>query len=874
MNINRNLHLKIILSILLCNIYTCATYATSDLQTYKSTTSINSPKKVANKAPWLLDNGTEVCQWGANYLINFGLSFKEYERLGLNAEHDIKKDVYHMARLGFDAFRVHIFESEISDENGNLRDVKQLQLMDFLLNELSKRNIKVCITTMRYSTDNGKSYVDKWGGKTALLNNPESYSVQKHYITQLVNHINPYNGLSYKDDPNIINFELSNEPNHFKSSEHITEYIKGLIKAVKSTGCKKPLFYNFSQCDRFAKEYWKTKIDGLSTQWYTNGLTSYEKRGNQLPAVDSYTLPYKDDPHMKRLAKMIYEFSPANVSRSSYIYPAIARSLREAGYQFATQFSYDPIGIAAANEEYPKQYLNLVYTPAKALGMMVAGEAFHYIPIYKSYGRYPDNTSFGPFTIDYKTDLALMNSTDKYIYSNSTTIHPKNAEQLKLIAGHGTSPIVDYQGTGAYFLDKLSDGVWRLEIMPDILHVKDFYIYPCYDTPVTVLKDTKHDLKITLPGLGDNFKTLNLDNNTKTIANGRGFSVKAGVYLLIRNDVENSFTKDSKWRLGKIGSYYAPKSNLDKIYVVHTPPKVITAISTKSSASEKRIIKAQIIAPDKIEEAQIRFYVRKQKGIQSLRIPLSKVSAYDYEAQIPDDLQVEGRIDYEIAVKTEKETTLFPSEMKDGHGNTGYWKNNYNNYWHLDILSENDPVTLVDAEKDQMSCSRKEGAYLPIIQEKIHNTNTQEGISYSVPMLKIESKFMKHAIGVYVSDKLKYRNSTDKKYMIIYGHALKENSPIEIGLTMDNGATYGTCIEMTPEKDIYKISLDSFTPIATAINYKPVPNFIKAWLPVNKKLTQKFDIKNVENLQISFKNMKNGTIYVNETIMINKINLE
>ncbi|MFA6677410.1 MAG: hypothetical protein WCS34_07445 [Bacteroidales bacterium] len=91
MNINRNFHLKIILSILLCNIYTCATYATSDLQTYKSTTSINSPKKVANKAPWLLDNGTEVCQWGANYLINFGLSFTEYERLGLNAEHDIKK---------------------------------------------------------------------------------------------------------------------------------------------------------------------------------------------------------------------------------------------------------------------------------------------------------------------------------------------------------------------------------------------------------------------------------------------------------------------------------------------------------------------------------------------------------------------------------------------------------------------------------------------------------------------------------------------------------------------------------------------------------------------------------------------------------------
>ncbi len=66
-----------------------------------------------------------------------------------------------------------------------------------------------------------------------------------------------------------------------------------------------------------------------------------------------------------------------------------------------------------------------------------------------------------------------MNNEVEFYYSNTTTSQPKNINKLRHIAGVGSSPIIKYQGTGAYFLDKQSEGVWRLEVMPDAIHILD-----------------------------------------------------------------------------------------------------------------------------------------------------------------------------------------------------------------------------------------------------------------------------------------------------------------------------------------------------------------------------------------------------------------
>jgi beta-glucosidase/6-phospho-beta-glucosidase/beta-galactosidase len=55
-----------------------------------------------------------------------------------------------MARLGLDAFRVHVWDTEVSDTAGNLLANEHLRLFDFLLSELKKRNIKIIITPNRF----------------------------------------------------------------------------------------------------------------------------------------------------------------------------------------------------------------------------------------------------------------------------------------------------------------------------------------------------------------------------------------------------------------------------------------------------------------------------------------------------------------------------------------------------------------------------------------------------------------------------------------------------------------------------------------------------------------------------------------------------
>ena len=155
------------------------------------------------------------------------------------------------------------------------------------------------------------------------------------------------------------------------------------------------------------------------------------------------------------------------------MYPAMARAFRSGGAQIACQFQYDPTPLAAYNFGWQTHYLNLVYAPGKTLSFAIAAEVFRRTPRLARFGTYPANTTFGPFRIDFERDLSMLVSDDTFLYANDTDVRPPSPEKLRRIAGCGRSPLVEYRGTGAYFLDRLADGVWRLEVYPDAVWVGD-----------------------------------------------------------------------------------------------------------------------------------------------------------------------------------------------------------------------------------------------------------------------------------------------------------------------------------------------------------------------------------------------------------------
>ncbi|HEY0110722.1 MAG TPA: cellulase family glycosylhydrolase, partial [Fibrella sp.] len=455
--------------------------------------------------------GTEVQGFGTNYTAPFAHAYRTARKMGVSLEKAIDNDVYHFARLGFDSYRVHVWDTEISDSLGNLLPNEHLKLFDYMVKQMKDRGIKLVITPIAYwgngypePDDKTPGFSAKYG-KDASLTNPDAIKAQENYLYQFLNHVNPYTGVAYKNEPDLIAFEISNEPHHGGTAADVTAFINRMVASMRRTGSKKPIFYNISHSIHLAEGYFKANIQGGTFQWYPTGLGAQrELRGNLLPNAEQYAIPFANNPAFKKMAKIVYEFDAADVGRS-YIYPALARSFREAGMQMAHQFAYDPTFMAPANTEYNTHFMNLAYAPQKAISLMLASAVFHRVPMYKKYGTFPVDTVFDAFRVSYQQDLAELVTDTRFIYTNTTNASLPAPDKLEQIAGFGNSPVVTYGGKGAYFIDRIEPGVWRLEVMPDAIWVQNIFGRNSPKKENAVINWRAWPIAINLPDLGANY---------------------------------------------------------------------------------------------------------------------------------------------------------------------------------------------------------------------------------------------------------------------------------------------------------------------------------------------------------------------------------
>lgn len=527
----------------------------------------------------LQKDDSEASFFGVNYTVPFAYGYRSHKKLGADLEKAIDADVYHLARLGVTAFRVHVWDWEISDSLGNLKNNEHLRLFDYLLARLEERGIRTIITPIAFW---GNGYPDKDEptgsfsdvyGKDKALVNPKAIEAQERYLIQFFKHVNPYTKKTYGADRLVIATEINNEPHHSGPKTLTTTYINRMMAAIKSTGWTKPVFYNISESPWYADAVAASTANGFSFQWYPTGLVSgHEQLGNLLPQVDHYTIPFDTIPAFKNKTRMIYEFESGDVMQP-YMYPAMARSFKTAGFQWATQFAYDPMATAYANTEYQTHYLNLAYTPAKAISLLIAGKVFRQVPMYKSYGTYPADTVFGAFRVSYKQQLSEMNAAAEFYYTNNTVSVPVQPKALQHIAGVGSSAVVKYTGTGAYFLDKIAPGTWRLEIMPDVVILHDPFERTSLDKPVTAVISREQDVQISLADLGVSFNLTQINKKgVGSIAVNSRVSVNPGVYLLTKKGLPKS-SYPASFKIGVLGmnEFYAPVSKSGSVPEVAKP---------------------------------------------------------------------------------------------------------------------------------------------------------------------------------------------------------------------------------------------------------------------------------------------------------------
>lgn len=794
-------------------------------------------------------NNAEVQGFGVNYSTPFAHAFRSAEKMGVNLREEIDRDVCQMARLGFDLYRIHVWDTEISDAEGNLLENEHLELFDYLLKQLKERHINFVITPIAYwgngwpePDEDTPGFSNKFG-KAGNLTHPDALKAQQNYLKQFLEHINPHTGMAYKDEPNIIAFEISNEPHHKGAAQEVTNFVSSLKEAIQSTGTKKPVFYNVSHSIHLAEAYFDAGIDGGTFQWYPTGLGfQKELEGNLLPNVDRYEIPFNEVIKEHKAAKIVYEFDAADSYRS-YMYPAMARSFRQAGIQIATQFAYEPGFLAAVNTDYNTHYMNLGYTPHKALGLMIAGEVFHRIPLNSDFGSYPKNLEFGDFSLNYESDLALLNAEDKFLYSNSTEALPKSEENLKQIAGYGSSKLVKYEGKGAYFLDKLDKGLWRLEVYPDAVLVNNSFGRNSLQRELTVIKYNSWPMQIELEDLGSEFKVEAINNgnsHTGSSVDGK-FEIKPGTYLLSKAGLE--FDKN-KLKLSSIelDEFGGPASDIKRTYVIHEAVKEI------SENSELEIL-AEIVSDQNIEKAEA--WLQNGNTYESLELKRDK--AYTYKGIVPKDILKNGFLKYHIIVETSEDSRSFPGNIA---GKPGDWDYHNPEIYQVAIVPTDKPLNLFNAAEDEEYVV---GQWMKSLNLVPTTTPGEAEYQVNVAELFTPDEENPEAEPVYdysfkynFSRKIAGRKETLKnsKKLILKARALNsKNTKLQVALLMKNGAAFGKIVDLIPETKEIEIALDELEPVATVNLPRPYPGFQPYFF--EHENPSEFKIEEVEAVQFS-----------------------
>ncbi|UII19345.1 cellulase family glycosylhydrolase [Fulvivirga ligni] len=805
-------------------------------------------------------NNKEAAFFGVNYTLPFAYGYRSHQKVGLDIKSSIDQDVYHLARLGFDAFRVHVWDTEISDSLGNLKNNEHLELYDYLIAKLKERHIKIIVTPIAFwgngypePDEHTHSFSDIYNKQEAVINE-KAFQAQENYLKQFFKHKNRYTGLTFQEDHDIIATEINNEPKHSGKKARTTEYVNRMAAAVRSTGWTKPVFYNISESPHHADGVAKANVDGFSFQWYPTGLVAnHTLESNFLPNVDVYAIPFDTIPEFHHKARMVYEFDAGDVL-GSYMYPAMAKSFRGAGFQWATQFAYDPLGTAYANTEYQTHYVNLAYTPKKAISLMIAGKAFHQLPRSKSYGSYPADSVFGDFKVSYKQELSEMNSQTEFYYSNNTKSQPKSEKKLKHIAGVGSSPIINYSGTGAYFLDKIDKGIWRLEVMPDAIFINDPFAKASLEKEVTRIQWQKNAMAIHLTELGYEFSIRGLNEGNSGLEQARDgkFSISPGTYLIYNNQKAAEKVNFNK-KMGVLGlsEFVAPKSKFTSVYLKHESPNLV-------SSEQPLKLKATVVGLS--SNAHVSVLMRTLSGVYKT-IDMVQDSPYEYSAEVPADILKPGVIKYRIAIKDKEESYTYPGGYNI---NIWAWDNYHNDSYSLWVSTPTTPVVLFDAAQE------KPITVYPNLwsanERSIQTTSTPNELSLRLSSATDKSE----TLGFQTFIRNEIKNQTDKdsfSSITIKGRTSDgKKLPIQITLITKDGYAFSASTVLNDKLESHSVNFEAFKASKYLLLPRPYPGFHPLWFTASGqaelKLTdvEKLEIRTIEDDSKEIKTIEIATV--------------
>jgi len=214
------------------------------------------------------EDGTLARFWGVN--VNGGACFpsKEYA----------PKVARRLAMAGCNIVRFHQLDAQWDTPNlfsyhkgkrvttTRVFDPKSLDALDHFIYCLKQEGIYIYLDMLTYRKFKEGDEVPEHGrlGDKAgpwCITNPRLIELQKEFATQIWTHVNPYTGLTYKDEPAIVLSEIVNECDLFadtrskrvgyKPAPYYEQEFRGFFRDWLA---QQNIEYDWEHCDLFAKD--------------------------------------------------------------------------------------------------------------------------------------------------------------------------------------------------------------------------------------------------------------------------------------------------------------------------------------------------------------------------------------------------------------------------------------------------------------------------------------------------------------------------------------------------------------------------------------------------------------------------------------------
>ena len=809
-------------------------------------------------------NDNEAYFFGINYTTPFAFAYRSLKNKRIPHKEIIDLDVQQFKRLGLNAYRIHVWDREVSDIDGNLLNNEHIELLDYLIAKLIENDIYIILTPIAWwGTGWPEPDLDTPGfstfySKIESTTKPEVLIAHLNYLKQFVNHKNIYTGNTYKDEDFIIGYEIINEPSLPENKNEINHYVNSTVKVLRDEGITKPIFFNISQNP--GEEQWEgvasSKIDGISFQWYPTGLVKYsELNGNFLPNVFSYPLPdYTSEIYNK--AKIVYEFDAADIGKS-YMYPPMAHSFKKAGMQWATMFAYDPTAIAKYNSEYSTHFLNLLYTPQKALGFLIASYLFKDEDLTE---KVIDSTSItmGNVLVDYNSDLSLLNSAERFYYSNSNHIPPVNTEELQHIAGYGNSDLIKYDGRGAYFFDKINDGLWKLELFPDAVWVKDPFGRNGLNEPVAKLIWKSHKMKINLPELESDYQ-INTQTEKYQVAANFYVDIEPGVYFITNNE-SFSLNKNATDLINfeKIKKYGEFINDFQSAEIINLTP-------SSFYENEKKKIVVEIFSNE--EKLDPVLYIKKPFWRNYQKFNLIKVTDFTYEIVLPQELNSTGLLNYFVNINHDQNFLTFPGKLNISPDS---WDFDPDESFTLSIYPSSDRILIYmpETDKDNLIISNI-WRFAEYSADYTFDDDWEQELSVNIRNIK--QNLHEFALQIYVGEYLENIQEYNGSIELQIKSTSEKLDSVIVRILCDNFSGFERTVQVNTNDNNISIPLTKPEIFKFAILPRPYPTFLPYWFESIPQTNSTNHILKPESIQIALPLPEPGTELDKYGIRLKKI---